>query len=148
MTIVQIIAISLQEQRIQKEDGLISMMFEHLPKIGEEQIKDQFNILNQQIIQGQIKNWLNEELQELHEKNPILFHYIAERAQKFAVGAVMVNDPTSVSVSMALEYLLLLKIINAGIGKTVGLKQFTDMMKDWFKGDDLKGLNDIGKDDK
>ena len=124
------------------------MMFEHLPKIGEEQIKDQFNILNQQIIQGQVKNWLNDELQELHEKNPILFHYIAERAQKFAVGAIMVGDPSSVSISMALEYLLLLKIINAGIGKTVGLTQFTNMMKDWFKGDDLKGLNDIGKDKK
>lgn len=124
------------------------MMFEHLPKIGEEQIKDQFNILNQQIIQGQVKNWLNDELQELHEKNPILFHYIAERAQKFAIGAIMVGDPSSVSISMALEYLLLLKIINAGIGKTVGLTQFTDMMKDWFKGDDLKGLNDIGKDKK
>jgi len=123
------------------------MMFEHLPKIGEAQIKDQFNILDQQIAQGRIKHWLNDELQELHEKNPILFHYIAERAQKFAVGAIMVGDPNSVSVSMALEYLLLLKIINAGIGNTIGLKQFGDMMKGWFKeGDDLKGLNDIGKD--
>jgi len=124
------------------------MMLEHIPKIAEEQIKEQFNILNQAIVQGQVKGWLNSELQNLHETNPILFHYIVERANKFAMGAIMVGDPSSVSVSMALEYMLLLNILNAGISKTAGLKQFTDMMKSWLKDDDLKGLNDIGKNEK
>ena len=121
------------------------MMFEHLPKIIEEQVVEQFNILQQHIIKGQVKHWLNNELKSLQEKNPILFRYIVERANKFAVGALMVGDPNSVSVSMALEYILLLNILNAGIGKTMGLTQFTSMMKDWFKGEDLKGLNDVGK---
>jgi len=119
--------------------------FDHIPKIGEEQIKEQFNMLDQLVAQGQVKNWLNEELQVLHEKNPILFHYIVERAKKFAVGAIMVGDPNSASVSLALEYMLLLNILNAGIGHTAGLKQFGDMMKGWLKGEDLKGLDDIGK---
>ena len=121
------------------------MMLEHLPKIAEEQIKEQFNILDRHIAQGQVKTWLNEELQNLHEKNPILFHYIVERAKKFAIGAIMVGDPNSASVSLALEYMLLLNILNAGIGHSIGLGKFSDMMKGWFKGDDLKGLNDIGK---
>ena len=121
------------------------MMMEHLPKIAEEVIKEQFKVLNQHIIQGQVQDWLSGELQTLHETNPVLFHYIVERANKFAVGAMMVGDPNSVSMSMALEYVLLLNILGAGIGKTIGLKQFSDMMKDWFKGDDLKGLNDMDK---
>ena len=122
------------------------MTFDHIPIIGKEQITEQFEILDQLIVQGQVKNWLNEELQKLHEKNPILFHYIVERAKKFAVGAIMVGDPNSASISLALEYVLLLKILNAGISNTIGLGKFADMMKGWFKGDDdLKGLNDVGK---
>jgi len=121
------------------------MTLDHIPKIAEEQIKEQFGMLNQQIVQGQIKPWLNEELHNLHNKNPVLFHYIVERANKLAMGAVMVGDPNSISVSMALEYMLLLRILDAGISSTVGLKQFTDIMGGWFKNEDLKGLNDIGK---
>ena len=125
------------------------MTFDHIPKIAEDQIKEQFNMLDQRIAQGQVKNWLNEELETLHETNPILFHYIVERAKKFAIGAIMVGDPNSASVSLALEYMLLLGIINDGIGSTLGLKQFTDKMKNWFKNDDdLKGLDGIGKDEK
>ena len=124
------------------------MMLEHIPKIAEEQIKEQFKVLHQAIVEGEVKGWLNNELRNLHETNPILFHYIVERANKFAVGAIMVGDPSSVSVSMALEYMLLLNILNAGIGKNIGLKEFGDMMKNWFKGSDLSGLNDLGKNEK
>lgn len=122
-------------------------MLEHIPKIIEEQIKEQSKILNQMVVQGQVQHWLNDELGDLHEKNPVLFHYIVERANKFAVGVAMVGDPNSISVSLALEYLLLLNILNVGIGSSIGLKQFGDMMKGWF-GDGLKNnLNDVGKGD-
>jgi len=124
------------------------MTLEHLPKIDEEQITKQLNILTEQVTKGAIKNWLNDELQNLHDKNPILFQYIVERANKFAVGAVMVGDPNSVSVSMALEYMLLLNIINAGIDSTVVLSKFTDMMGNLLKGGDLEGLEGLGDTDK
>lgn len=121
------------------------MMLDNIPKIGEEQIKEQFNILNQNIAQGQVNDWLNDELENLHEKNPVLFHYIVERAKKFAIGAIMVGDPNSASISLALEYILLLNILNAGIGNSIGLGKFTDMMKGLLKNDDLKGLDNFGK---
>lgn len=122
-------------------------MLEHLPKVSEDQIKEQFKILNQAIVEGQVQQWLNTELGSLHETNPVLFHYIVERANKLAVGAMMVGDPNSISVSLALEYVLLLNILNIGIGSGIGLKEFGGMMKGWF-GDTLKNnLNDIGKDD-
>lgn len=121
------------------------MMLDYLPKISEEQVKEQFDILNQYIIQGDIQHWLNKELQNLYEKNPILFRYVSERAQKFAIGAVMVGDPNSISLSMALEYILILNILGMGIDNSVGLKQFTDSMRNWFNDDDLKGLDSIGE---
>ncbi len=121
------------------------MMLDYLPKISEEQVKEQFDILNQYIIQGDIQHWLNKELQNLYEKNPILFRYVSERAQKFAIGAVMVGDPNSISLSMALEYILILNILGMGIDNGVGLKQFTDSMRNWFNDDDLKGLDSIGE---
>lgn len=120
------------------------MVLKSLPKIGEEQIKEQFNILTQQLNSGEFRQWFSDGLSDLQAENPTLFKYIVERAQKFAIGAVMVGDPNSISMSMALEYLLLLNIINAGISQG----EFSDRMTKWFKNDDLKGLNDIGKDKK
>ena len=120
-------------------------MLDHIPKIAEEQIREQFEILAQQISQGQIQQWLNGQLQSLHDKNPVLFHYLVNRANTFAVGVTMVGDPNSISVSMAVEYMLLLNILNTGIGSAIGLKQFADMMKKWLKGEDLKGLNSVGE---
>lgn len=123
-------------------------MLEHIPKILEGQVKGQFDIVRQQINAGQLQEWLNKELENLHEKNPVLFHYIVERTKKFAMGAMMVGDPNSVSISLALEYVILLNILNTGIGSTAGLKQFGDMMKGWLKGDELDGYNEVGKEKK
>jgi len=119
-------------------------MLEHLPLIGEEQIKDETEELSKQIAKGQVTEWLTEELRNLHDKNPVLFHYIVNRANTFAVGTAMMSNAHSISVSLAMEYLLLLKIIDTGIGNTARMTQFTDMMKGWLKDEDLKGLNDVG----
>lgn len=121
------------------------MVLDDIPAIPEELIKAQFEILQQRITKGEVKDWLNEELQGLHEKNPVLFHYLIERAQKFAMGAVMVGDPNSISVSLALEYILLLNILDAGIHRTIGLTDFKDMITGWFGKDGLNGLNDLEK---
>lgn len=120
-------------------------MLDNIPKIGKEQIKQQFDVLHQQIAQGQLQGWLNGQLESLHEKNPVLFHYITERAKKLAMGAMMVGDPNSISISLALEYVLLLNILNASIGSSLGLKEFGNMMKDLLKGNELKGLNELGE---
>jgi len=119
------------------------MMMENLPKIAEKHIKEQFKQLNKTIVAGEIQHWLDGELQGLHDKNPILYHFIVERANKFAVGATMVGDPHSIAVSLALEYVLLLNILNASISDVFGLTKFTDMMTKWFSNDDLKELNGL-----
>ena len=122
------------------------MMLDDIPKIPEDLIKEQFEMLQSHITQGHVKDWLNGELQTLHETNPVLFHYLIERAQKFAMGAVMVGDPNSISVSLALEYILLLNILNSGIHRTIGLTDFKDMLTRWVGKDGLNGLNDLGED--
>lgn len=122
------------------------MMMDNIPKIAETHVKEQFKKLNQAIVAGEVQMWLDKELTGLHEKNPVLYHFITERANKFAVGATMVNDPQAVAISMALEYIILLKILNTSIGAMLGLEKFSDMMKGWFPGsDDLKGIDGIGK---
>ncbi len=124
------------------------MMMEHLPKVGEKHIKEQFASLHKSIVAGEVQRWLDGELTKLHDSNPILYHFLIERANKFAVGATMVGDPQAVAVSMALEYIILLNILNASLGDVIGLGKFTDMMTKWFNPDDLSGLNGLGKNEK
>jgi hypothetical protein len=120
------------------------MMMENLPKVAEKHVKDQFALLNKTIVAGEVQKWLDSELTSLHDKNPVLYHFVVERANKFAVGATMVGDPQAVAISMALEYVLLLNILNKSIVDTVGLSKFADMMTKWFPdNDDLQGLNGV-----
>ncbi len=122
------------------------MMMDNLPKIAEKHVKEQFKVLNQAIVAGEVQKWLDSELTSLHEKNPVLYHFITERANKFAVGATMVGDPQAVAISMALEYIILLNILSTSLADMMGLGKFTDMMTKWFPGnDELNGLSGIGK---
>jgi hypothetical protein len=120
------------------------MMMDNLPKVAENHIKEQFKALNKHIVAGEVQKWLDTELQSLHDSNPVLYHFVTERANKFAMGALMSGDPQAVAISMALEYLILLKILNTSIGDMLGLGKFTDMMTNWFGNDELKGLNGLG----
>ena len=59
------------------------------------------------------------------------------------MGALAVSDPQSIAVSIALEYMLILGVINLGIGSNVTDSEFSDTMSKWFGDEGLKGLDKL-----
>jgi len=116
---------------------------ENLPVITDKHIREQFKALNQSITQGQVQQWLDEQLTALQTTNPTLYKFLTDRANKFAMGALAVSDPQSIAVSIALEYMLILGVINLGIGSSVTDSEFSDTMSKWFGTDGLKGLDKL-----
>ena len=118
-------------------------LFKHIPKIAREVVEEQLNILEQKAKDGQIQLWLDEMLTNLQNDNPVLYRYITERSKKLAVGALMINDPDSLAVTFALEYLLLLTVLGQGYAKQLKLQNFIEMMNSWFNRDELDGLDEL-----
>jgi len=111
----------------------------NLPKILKEHIANQNSMLGSTAKSGELNNWLNGQLKELKTANPELYDYIISRSKSFANGIMMVRDPYSIAVSLSLEYVLLLRLLDIGFGKEASLKKFTDMMDKWG----LEGLNGL-----
>ena len=105
---------------------------EELPKINEAQIAKLETEMRQRIVQGTMTNWLDEQLKALANTNPILYKYVMEHSQKFAVGSMMVQDVQSIAVSITLEYILLLSIIGMSFTNSKELKNFTDFWGKFF----------------
>lgn len=116
---------------------------DNIPKITEEQVREQFKLINDLVMGGTLTRWLDTELEALHNANPVLYNFILERSQKFAMGAIMAHEPHNIAISFALEYVIMLNILGIGYGKTVGLEKFSDMMSKWFKNGGIKGLDDF-----
>ena len=120
------------------------MSTDNIPKIGNDNIRDTFLAFREVIAAGNVQSWIEEELQALSDENPVLHEFITDRANRFALGAAMVNDPRSVALSMAIEYMLLLKVLSSGIGTVKGLEKFSDEMQKWFP-NGLEGLDGLGE---
>jgi len=121
------------------------MTIEEIPKISDSQVIQQNKDMRQRISSGTITQWLDEQLRSLANSNPILYKYIMEHSQKFAMGAMMVQDPQSIAMSLALEQTLLLTLIGAAYKGNKNLQDFTNLMKDWFGNGEIKGLDDLGE---
>lgn len=119
------------------------MTFEYIPKIAREVVEEQLGLLEQKAKSGQIQRWLDEMLTNLHNNNPILYHYITERSRKLAVGAMMIGDPNSLAVTLALEYLVLLNVLGQGYDKSINLQNFKNMMTNWFNNGEPNGLDKL-----
>jgi len=119
------------------------MTFEYIPKIAKEVVEEQLSLLEQKAKSGQIQYWLDEMLTNLHSNNPVLYHYITERSKKIAVGAMMIGDPNSLAVTLALEYLVLLNVLGQGYDKSISLQNFRNMMNSWFNKNELNGLDKL-----
>ena len=118
-----------------------------IPKITEEQVKEQFKLINDLVVGGTLTRWLDEELEKLHNENPVLYGFIVERSHKFAMGAIMTHEPQSIAISFALEYMILLKIVGISFGKTLGLETFANNMSKWLgKNGKIEGLDEFGND--
>src|SRR3972149_5310802 len=116
---------------------------DNIPKVTEEQVKEQFKLINDLVVGGTLTRWLDAELENLHKDNPILYNFVLERSQKFAMGAMMAHEPHSIAISFALEYVIMLKILGVSFGSILGMEKFNDMMSKWLKGDNINGLDDF-----
>jgi len=119
------------------------MTFEYIPKIAGDVVEEQLGILEQKAKSGQIQYWLDEMLTDLHNSNPVLYYYITERSKKLAAGAMIIGDPNSLAVTLALEYLVLLNVLGRGYDKSINLQNFKNMMSSWFNKGELDGLDKL-----
>jgi hypothetical protein len=118
---------------------------DNIPEFDGKLIDMEYSQLLERITSGQLMDWVNSELHAMQTKQPMLYKYITERAKLVSMGASVLNDPHSLFVSTAIETLLLLKIIDASLGKRDELGKFGNMMNTWFKGQEPEGLDTIGK---
>lgn len=117
------------------------MSLENIPVIEADRIKEQTNSMQALASEGTIPKWIDSELDWLSNNNPALYKYIIGQAQKFAMGAMMVDEPTSVALSQTVEMLRLLALVNACLKGEEELKKFLSMADDWGLSEDiLKGL--------
>lgn len=114
---------------------------EEIPKITHNQIAQHEEEIRRKIAQGAIAQWLDEQLKNLASENPILYQYVMEHTQKFAIGASMVQEPQAIAVSLALEQLLLLTLIGDSYKSNKEFKHFTDLMSKAFGNSGVKGLD-------
>ena len=112
----------------------------YLPIISEEEVAREFEILVSTIKDGDLKSWLNMELEEIKANNPSLYTFLITRAKTFAGGITKLigGDFEAIVISITLEYLMFLKVIDSSLGKQFTEKKFGDMMGKWFP-NGLKG---------
>jgi len=116
---------------------------EKLPKVTKDEIKEV--LLEVSLFENQIKTkeWLDTRLTYIQQNNTELYDFIISRILKF-VNSKFVNYDT-LTIFLAFEFMLLLEILNRGLGNKEEMEKFSSMMKDWFGGDYPSGLDDFGK---
>ena len=114
-----------------------------LPKITDTQITDQLIVLAEIVETGEVTQWIDAELVALQEENPILYEFVVDRSQKFAHGAMSVGNAQAIAISFALEYIVLLRILGVSIESAKGLENFSTMMETLFKGEKIKGYDEL-----
>jgi len=119
---------------------------EEIPKITDIQLAKHNEEVNQMVKDGVLVDWLNDQLKSLAQDNPLLYKHIMEHTQKFSMGAVMVQDPHAIAISLALEQLILLMLVGNCYKENKDLKSFSDLMSNWFSGG-IEGLDDIKNED-
>lgn len=120
---------------------------EEVPKITSDNILRHEEEVRYHMENGTITTWLEEQLSNLNNVNPILYQYIMEHSQKFAMGAVtMLRDPQSIAISMALEQVILINMIGKSHMENKEIANFSSLMNTWFGGKSIEGLNDFGVD--
>jgi len=119
---------------------------EEVPKITSNNIAKHEEEVYHHLENGTIASWLSEQLSELANSNPILYQYVMEHSQKFAMGAMMIRDPQSIAISMALEQVILLNMIGASHRENIDVTKFSNLMNTWFGGKGIDGLEDMGVD--
>lgn len=116
---------------------------EEIPKITPNLIVNLDDTIKSLISRGDVTKWLDEQLGYLANNNPVLYRYVLEHTQRLAMGASMAPDPQSVALSMCLEEILLLNLINNGLKGGKDLKKFEDVWGKFFpnglKGNEFQG---------
>lgn len=115
---------------------------EEIPKITHNQVAQHEEEVRRRIAQGNVAQWLDEQLKKLASENPILYKYVMEHTQKFAIGASMVQEPQAIAVSLALEQLLLLTLVGDSYKSSKELKGFIDLMSNWLP-NGIKGIDKL-----
>jgi len=115
-------------------------MIDKIPKVSEKQIKEQGEQLKAMITKGAVTEWLDSQLKALAATNPVLYQYLMEHSQKFAMGAVMV-DAQSIAMSQALEQVMLLTLIGGSYRANEDLKKFEGGVGKLLGDIDLGGLD-------
>ena len=110
---------------------------EELPKISENQVLSLDDSIKQLLTGRDITKWLDAELTELANINPVLYKRVMDHSQRLAAGAMMSPDVQSVALSLCLDSILLLKLINEGLKGKKKLKEFEDGWGNMLKGIDL-----------
>ena len=124
------------------------MTIRKIPKITYKHITEQNKDMRQRVTSGNLTTWLDEQLRWLANNNPILYKYVTEHAQKFAMGVMMAGDPSAIAMSHALEQIQLLTLLGCGLQDVESMDKFSDMMKTWLKDNELEGLDKFGENDK
>ena len=121
------------------------MTIQRIPKITEKHITEQNKDMRQRVSGGDVTRWLDEQLRWLSSNNPILYKYVMEHAQKFAMGVMVAQDPQAVAMSHALEMIMLLVMVGSSLEDAESIDKFGNMMKSWLKDTELEGLNNLGE---
>lgn len=105
---------------------------ENLPKITGESINELSKEIRHLLKSGELLEWAHNEMEKLRLANPLLFGYLREHSEKFAMGVAMsMGDPQAVAMSKLISNLMLLRLLNTE------LKNTAKERKEWE--------NDVGK---
>ena len=119
-----------------------------IPIIGEELVASLDEATREKVLDGSITKWLTEQLDNLAANNPVLYKYIMSHTQRFASAVMATPDPQSISISLALEELLLLTLVGNSFKTKTETDNFVRKMNGWFGEKGIKGLEDLGNKDK
>jgi hypothetical protein len=119
-------------------------MSDLLPKITHEQLRVMSEFLKTKNEDGTLSSWLDNELSALSSSDSDLYHYIVNRGKQFGRGAAGA-PPEAISISLVLEFMVLLTILKEALSNKASLDTFTNYMTKLLKGENLNGLNGLDK---
>lgn len=123
-------------------------MFENLPKVKKAWV-DEHALEMQKKIAVDTPAWLNETLGSLSNENKDLYDYVTTRSRILSnaviarANATQNIDPFSLSVSIGIELIMLLHLLNLSFDKEGVLKSLDEKLTNLFGKDKIKGYDDL-----
>ena len=117
------------------------MTMENIPQLEEDWAKELVAEIDNEIASGHLDAWLDKNLIAMKETNPILYAILTKRSRNFAFGAYSLAKTGGedvdaivggIMLSMAVEHVLLLRLLDKGFKAKAEMEAFEKMMKKWW----------------